>query len=487
MTNLKDLKQLTDEEAVRFLKENREAVVADPQQAEFLGDVLSRRFEFDQALPLFEAAWDLKPDHLPYQLKWGITARHCGMIAHSKVYLEKLWEQYPACIDVDAEFLLTCLEGNLFPNVEIVLNHLAEGREEHPRIQLGKAILPGKMGKYQQSNQLLEPFLENPETRMEAQLAMIENLYMIEDVENWLGAIEDFSEKYPAHPMVVYWTVKIAEFSGTVFNQVQTIQETLNRYPEHTGLQLTLARVRWDQKFHDLAQEAFTTVLKTGGWSQDVQGLYATFLLDTARGEVDMTELEQLSQQPNFPLLPYYIGKIRFGITNENEKAEKCFEEAVQRLPEHVDAWKLLGETRLANENYETALQAFDTALGLSPDHPKMLEGKGFCAFHLGKFEEALVSLETSLKWLAMNTGALYLAGKIYFEEKQDFEAAREKFELAASVDPTDVRFAFSTAQAYEKLGNKDLAAFWGERAFILQGGTTDELDDIKKEAFGEE
>lgn len=71
------------------------------------------------------------------------------------------------------------------------------------------------------------------------------------------------------------------------------------------------------------------------------------------------------------------------------EEALQAFDEAIRLDPEHVDAWTMRGLTLADLSNYDEAIQSYDEAIRLDPKHSGAWYGKSMALRILGRIPEA--------------------------------------------------------------------------------------------------
>ena len=71
------------------------------------------------------------------------------------------------------------------------------------------------------------------------------------------------------------------------------------------------------------------------------------------------------------------------------KKARKLFRKAVKDKPEDADAWNYLGFSNRKLENFDQALEAYQKALAINPDHLGANEYLGELYLQTGELEKA--------------------------------------------------------------------------------------------------
>jgi cytochrome c-type biogenesis protein CcmH/NrfG len=112
-------------------------------------------------------------------------------------------------------------------------------------------------------------------------------------------------------------------------------------------------------------------------------------------------------------------------------------EKIVANNPKNLQAW-----TMLANEYYDTdqpqkAIDAYDKALGLSPDSPNLLTDQGVMYKRLGEINRALSNFEKAQKIDPKHLQSLYNIGIIYAEDLKQPENALKAWRHFLELDST--------------------------------------------------
>jgi tetratricopeptide (TPR) repeat protein len=92
----------------------------------------------------------------------------------------------------------------------------------------------------------------------------------------------------------------------------------------------------------------------------------------------------------NDVIYPFYnLGCAKY-LNGEYEKAIDCFDEAIRRKYDYVDAWYSKGIVFLHVKQYEKAIDCFDEATTLGPEHIHAWYGKGIALVNLERYEKAI-------------------------------------------------------------------------------------------------
>ena len=117
------------------------------------------------------------------------------------------------------------------------------------------------------------------------------------------------------------------------------------------------------------------------------------------------------------------------------DKTAKFCERVLAINSNDAMAWAFLGNARMANAQYEGALEALNKAISLAPNVPMILVNRGIALFLLNRNEEAIECLNRATKLEPATANAYFNLGRIY-KTMGDFNQAAYQFDLAIKHDP---------------------------------------------------
>jgi tetratricopeptide (TPR) repeat protein len=157
--------------------------------------------------------------------------------------------------------------------------------------------------------------------------------------------------------------------------------------------------------------------------------------VELGRDEEALKYLEPaLASSPNDPALIYALGlaslRLRRPMVNG---AIKALAEAPGGLP----ASRLLqGQANLTNFQFEKAVEDLEAARKLNPELPRLHYSLGLAYFKTDRFDDARAAFEAELTRTPKDVSSLcYLASMD--EKEAKLESARQRLDVALSVDPT--------------------------------------------------
>lgn len=167
-------------------------------------------------------------------------------------------------------------------------------------------------------------------------------------------------------------------------------------------------------------------------------------------------------------------GLIEFG-KGRYDKAEALFERALKAKPGDFDASDYLGQTWLRLKKYEAAEKIFQQLVDANPGSGRALLGLGIAQSNLGKYNDALLSLNAAEKALPDNPLVYYYQGLVY-HQLNAFDQSPALFSRAMALSPDLTPSArYYTGVAHYQLGLIDEAQKEFEAA-IASGEPESEL-----------
>jgi len=170
--------------------------------------------------------------------------------------------------------------------------------------------------------------------------------------------------------------------------------------------------------------------------------MMAWLMEETRREEAAM--LKYLSIAADFPGLAtvaLVIGDM-FREKGELAQARYWFETVIQRHPAHLDAHFHLAQVLEEEEAYAEMAEVYHRLNALKPNDPHINCNLANAYYYLQEYKEALSYYETALQlgeetaWKAIVAQSI---GNIHYDYNQNPQAALAYYQMARSLDPTDV------------------------------------------------
>ncbi len=147
-----------------------------------------------------------------------------------------------------------------------------------------------------------------------------------------------------------------------------------------------------------------------------------------------------------------------------SEIAHKMLEED----PENYTALLVLGLISEEYENFQTALNYYNTILGFYANDSTTLKRKAVVEMNIQKDKSALTDITRSLQLNSNDAEAYIIRGLIYFYLFQKKIEAIVDYNHALRLEPNNVHALFNRGYAYLKYGNYNYARDDFERAARL-------------------
>ncbi len=224
-----------------------------------------------------------------------------------------------------------------------------------------------------------------------------------------------------------------------------------------------------DPEDYTYAESAFSKAFKYDPNVSEARVLM--IMIYMARGEKKKarSEIELLKKQfPNEAPL-YFVKGVMHRLDGEYDESLKSFE----RLSRFDPAARVISSYNRARiflykKDYEKALAELDRGAKQEPNHPLIKVFRSAVLFYMGQKQDAIDLISEVLSENPQMDGirplyAIYLAGS-----GKDSEAREQLSENALAISKADHDMAYWVGAAYARLGEKDLAFQWFERAVRL-------------------
>ena len=130
---------------------------------------------------------------------------------------------------------------------------------------------------------------------------------------------------------------------------------------------------------------------------------------------------------------------------------------ALEITPAIAHAHFALGKIYLAKGDTDRALTEFMSELKINPSYPELHQFMGDLYIRTNRFREAEQALTRALSLDQSNTGPFILMGRLFLSDN-DPQTASTYLEHAEKMDPSNFITHYLLAQAYRRMGMKDMA-----------------------------
>jgi protein O-GlcNAc transferase len=159
------------------------------------------------------------------------------------------------------------------------------------------------------------------------------------------------------------------------------------------------------------------------------------------------------------------------------DQAEQIYKEILLSQPRHFDAMQLLATIAAQRGNFSAAVELFDRALALNPDHAGSHCDRGLMLIGLKRLDEALESFDRAIRLKPDFADALNHRGNALRGLNRPAEAI-QSFDLALGVNPDHLGALIGRGNALlgQKRADEALANY--DRALRIDSGNADALNN---------
>ena len=326
-----------------------------------------------EAVECFSRAISLDSRHIPAHDILIRTLRDMGKLeeaglAESQRSLARRPDLERKLAELMSEFKKVADEEN--PNAPIP--HIVHGKEPvKEKVEPQKAAGPVDearkvldTGNYDSAIQAVSHVLqETPESR-EANLVLIEALIGRGDYRSAEPRVHSFYEKHREDPVAWYWRGDLAGKEGKWGAAIQYLSKAVSLDPNFVNAWILMGEVLLSHGKVDGADESFSKAIElepnnARAWSGKAQCM------------------RQLN---------------RWGA------AIQSLDRYTQLVPDDVEAWRTKADILFEKEKYARAIEVYDKYMGMAGDDSHSLGRKGISLNALGRTDEAVKSLEESVR-----------------------------------------------------------------------------------------
>jgi arylsulfatase A-like enzyme/Flp pilus assembly protein TadD len=162
----------------------------------------------------------------------------------------------------------------------------------------------------------------------------------------------------------------------------------------------------------------------------------------------------------------YYLGRAYGGLRRWREAADE-YDQAVHRLPGGAEAWRGLGESRVAIGDSRGAIAPFERLVALAPGDAVARMELGEALRDVARYEEAARAIRDALAIDPRPAQYWHSLGTV-LGANGDIAGAERAFTEAISREPNNGLYVYNHGAALYRLGRKDEAAAELNRAAAL-------------------
>lgn len=199
--------------------------------------------------------------------------------------------------------------------------------------------------------------------------------------------------------LIVYYAFFIQQNIGMWQNNYTLMTKTSEFYEKNKDANLVVSNNQGVLALQngdlDEAEMIFSRLMEKDSLNIDVVVNMAEVL--SMKGEYEKAE-KIIKKYPELnALLYYWLGQIYLA-QEKNVEAYKSFMNAIEKKPEHVESWIMLGEMSYNVKNYDAALKYYNHVLRLDPDTLYLDFMLANTYFQLGDMEKAVYWFKEAYK-----------------------------------------------------------------------------------------
>jgi len=419
--------------AYDFARKARELQGSDPAVADTFGWILSKRGDYQQALPILQESAAKLPDSPEVQFHLGMTAYMMGQTDLAKGALQKAAnsaKDFPG--KEESKRRLALLKNGTGPSAELSVSQLEAMAKEHPndvisQMRLGEAY--EKQGTADKAAAAFEQVVKlNP--KLASPTTKLAQLYSgpLQNKDKALTYAKKARELTPNDPQVTGILGKVAYQSGNFVWSYTLLQEAARQHENDPSVLHDLAWAAYGLGKMSEARELMQRALAAGASFPEVADA-KRFLLLTAMIEnpknlvADENEIKkELQISPEY--LPALMAQAALHEQQgQTKSAADIYSGILGRLPDFVLAQK--GLATLYAKEPSTTVAAYDLATKARktlPDDAQLAELLGQLSYEKKEYQRAIQLLQESARKRTLNANSLFYLGMSQLQTKQKSE-----------------------------------------------------------------
>jgi tetratricopeptide (TPR) repeat protein len=297
---------------------------------------------------------------------------------------------------------------------------------------------------------------------------------------------------------------------------IDGLTKEIKAHPGDVQLYLHRAQIFYDNKAYDQAVQDLARVMQLDSTNLQAHHLLANAYMDSNRSnmalktmqraaalypdsiktKLKLSEFQLILKQydgamhtledimkirPGDPEALFMLGMV-YRDQGKTELAIGAFQSAVERNPDMVEAWVILGDLMDRTHN-PRAIQYFDNAIRVDPKNVEALHAKAYYLQNNDKIDEA-ISIYKQIHAINPQYPEAYLNIAILQLYRDSVDAAMKELIILKGIDPTNAAAWFYIGKAHQFRGEKEEAKASFEQALRLDpnyGQATDALQEIKE------
>ena len=422
------------DKAYDLARKARELQGNDPAIADTFGWILSKRSDYQQALPILQESAAKLPDSPEVQFHLGMTAYMMGQTDLARVALQKAasaTKDFPA--KEESKRRLALLANGTNASAELSISQLEAMTKEQPNDVISQMRLAEAYEKQRAWDKAAAAFEQalklNP--KLAAATTKLAQLYAgpLQNKEKALAYAKKARELAPSDPQVTAVLGKVAYQTGNLTWSYSVLQEAARLRQNDPSILHDLAWAAYRLGKVNEAREAMQRALTAGSDFPEVADarkfLALTALDENPKGLVAAENEIQKELQANPEYLPALMAQASLEKQlGQIKPAAEIYTGVLRRLPDFAPAQKRLA-TLYAQEP-STTVAAYDLAAKARktlPDDAELAELLGRLSYEKKEYQRAIQLLQECATKKALSADSLFYLGMSQLQTRQKAEA----------------------------------------------------------------
>ena len=422
------------DKAYELARRARDLQGDDPAIADTLGWVLSKRGDYQQALPILQESAEKLPENPEIQFHLGMTAYMMGQTDIARVALKKAAaaaKDFPG--KEESKHRLSLLEAGKSASPELSLSKLEAIAKEQPndpvsKMRLGEAY--EKQGALDQAAAAFEQAVKlNP--KLASGVTKLAQLYAgpLGNKEKALDYAKKARELSPGDPQVMAVMGKIVYDSGNFSWSYSLLQEAARLRQNDPAL---LSDLGWSayslgrvNKARDAMQKVLTNKPDQAHAADAQKFLALTALTEDPKNLMASEEEIQKELESNPEFVPALMAQALLDTRQgQIKRATATYDNILRRWPEFALAQKRLAALYAQDPSMVTA--AYDLAAKARktlPDDPGLSDLLGRLSYEKKEYPRAVQLLQDSARQRPLDANSLFYLGMSQLQARQRADA----------------------------------------------------------------
>jgi len=422
------------DKAYDLARKARELQGNDPAIADTFGWILSKRSDYQQALPILRESAAKLPDSPEVQFHLGMTAYMMGQTDLARVALQKAAsaaKDFPG--KEESKRRLALLANGTNASAELSISQLEAMTKEQPNDVISQMRLAEAYEKQRAWDKAAAAFEQalklNP--KLAAATTKLAQLYAgpLQNKEKALAYAKKARELAPSDPQVTAVLGKVAYQTGNLTWSYSVLQEAARLRQNDPSILHDLAWAAYRLGKVNEAREAMQRALTAGSDFPEVADarkfLALTALDENPKGLVAAENEIQKELQANPEYLPALMAQASLEKQlGQIKPAAEIYTGVLRRLPDFAPAQKRLA-TLYAQEP-STTVAAYDLAAKARktlPDDAELAELLGRLSYEKKEYQRAIQLLQECATKKALSADSLFYLGMSQLQTRQKAEA----------------------------------------------------------------